>query len=541
MVELRWSLGGTVAQEYIWRYLVAALPKVLFEARDGASFDSTLRVCATAQSTNVPPHSFQPRLTNLEVGKMHKGTREVSLEAGPAQRESATRMCREARLPSDLGPGRAKLEVSAQVKDITDNLLGTESQHLEVSLVQMGCSRNSTGQATQPLVFANRRLAFGAAAGLYVFDADKCAAGLNHLPMGAVQGPMVALGSGGRLALALGSGGAPPRQTPRLALVTLADASPAFVYEDSRDCTQSAISSTSKAVFDRGLSLLSIGNADGTDSTDNTDKKWRFAAPANEGTSTRLMAYAPHESAPALRCVTRPAPNSFLAPTVQREDGNVVGVYGPSPNATFYQGAWPFNPSTPAFTAPTPSTISGEDKRPPGLLAVAENTIWIKDASSKGPAAIDSSNRVYDVASDADAKLRLRRFPLGDVASLWGDALLSQAPVGSPLLGEPAPNNPAEVYVVTTDGGLFIFDADNLQLLWRGFLGFAISAAAQPVLTANADGSGTLWVVGERGEIRGIRVGNSGLNRRAQWPKAFRDNCNTSSRLSTPDTLPGCF
>ena len=123
------------------------------------------------------------------------------------------------------------------------------------------------------------------------------------------------------------------------------------------------------------------------------------------------------------------------------------------------------------------------------------------------------------------------------------------APVGSPLLGEPLGDAPAEVYVVTTTGTVRAFRTgpqrpkyeylalyppiDRLALLWEENLGVRISPTAQPVLKGD-----TLWVVGIRGEVRGIQVDSNGLSRTAHWPKAFRDNCNTSSYSAD---IPSCF
>jgi hypothetical protein len=113
----------------------------------------------------------------------------------------------------------------------------------------------------------------------------------------------------------------------------------------------------------------------------------------------------------------------------------------------------------------------------------------------------------------------------------WRKNLLQGPSVGSPLLGHPGGTSqdsasPAEVYVVTTTGTVQAFDTTTatLEPRWVQNLGIRISPTAQPVLVGS-----TLWVVSSSGEVRGVQVNSNGLSRSAQWPKAFRDNCNSSS------------
>jgi hypothetical protein len=126
---------------------------------------------------------------------------------------------------------------------------------------------------------------------------------------------------------------------------------------------------------------------------------------------------------------------------------------------------------------------------------------------------------------------------------------MGEAPVGSPILGEPVGKNPAEVYVVTTAGPVLAYRADTLKLLWTQNLDIHVAPTAQPVLTGNM-----LWVAGigeavnqrltgslATGEVRGVQVDSNGLSRSALWPKAFRDNCNTSNAFSSPSIWPSCF
>jgi outer membrane protein assembly factor BamB len=170
-------------------------------------------------------------------------------------------------------------------------------------------------------------------------------------------------------------------------------------------------------------------------------------------------------------------------------------------------------------------------------MAIANNEVWLNTTISPGasPAAIGSKGRAY-VVDIHDSGYRLHSFEW-DADEPHADSLLfSEAPIGSPLLGEPIDDGPAEIYVVTNNGTVRAFDADSLALLWTEALGIPISHEAQPVLVGN-----TLWVVGLQGQVRGVRVDSNGLNREAPWPKAFRDNCNTSSERVRPDNMPSCF
>jgi len=544
-VDFHLALGGAAKQAYVWRYLVAPLPEVVFEVVDGALLGGPLRVCATAPSVRVPPYSFQPQPVQLDIENMHAGAREIPLAWGPLERVSEARVCREAGLPPSLRAGQVHMAVRAQLRGAA----GFASQSLRLSLVRMECSRNLGLVAElvkQPLVLANRRLVFGAGVHLYAFDTTLCASAFGPLQTGEVQGPMVALGNSGRVALALGHGGVPPRNTPRLALLNTAGALPTFVYENAaRDCVPGSGGTAAASVFDTGLSLLTMGKTNGEDDADN-HHVWRFSAPANSGAATRLLAYAAHESAnSSVRCVGTSVATgyAFLVPTLQTADGTLVGIFGLSNAASFFKRGWGLNPSTWAWTSLLDRTsIANPDRRPPYWAAASGNDIWTKNALSRSPAAIGAGNRVYDVFHDAAlGGLRLRHFPLegaSSVNTVVSEVVFGHAPVGSPLLGEPLEGEGAEVYVVTSNGGVFVLDAQTLEHLWSGLLGFAVSPAAQPVLTSNADGSGTLWVVGTRGEIRGLQVGSRGLSRMAKWAKAFKDNCNTSSQFIA---LQGCY
>ena len=163
--------------------------------------------------------------------------------------------------------------------------------------------------------------------------------------------------------------------------------------------------------------------------------------------------------------------------------------------------------------------------------------------------ALDADGRAYVVAKPSGANYELRRYPSsaaagtepsdGEKATL---AHATAAPVGSPILGEPRAGNLSEVYVVTTDGTVHAFDAENMQPLWRETLlkfngqPITIAAKAQPVLRGNR-----LWVASEDGVLYAVVVNSNGLSRSAQWPTMYRDNCRSNSHYSTQGSLPSCF
>jgi hypothetical protein len=333
---------------------------------------------------------------------------------------------------------------------------------------------------------------------------------------------MVALGESGRIAVALGGGG--PRSAQRLSLVN----SQGFVYEAAMDCAGKSFTR-----YSSGLSLIESGAADGTGN-------WIFAAPSNgAGAATQLMSYEANK--PLARCAeSDELDNSFSVPTAQASNGEVLGIYSSAMSTPFYQGRWEYarsiltnSPGEWKLISSNTTFISGS----PSWIAIFNDTVWRYSSASTGPAAVDSQSRVY-VANAKDGRFQLQRRAWSGGTPKESNILFDEAPVGSPLLGEPVSGKPAdtEVYVVTVGGKVRAFHAESLELLWEEALDISISREAQPVLVGN-----TLWVAGEEGQVRGVRVGSNGLNRDAQWPKAFRDNCNTSSKLVTKDNMPSCF
>jgi len=453
-----------------------------------------------------------------------------------------------------VSPGRCQKEETPVGRLCGDNECRSDQVCLENQCVtwtpssRLECSHTLTSQSTvtEPLVVSGRRLVFGASTQLHVFDTATCRP-IGQMQTGRVQGPMVALGDSGRVAVAIGTGGLGYRNN-RLSLVNVAGGTPSFVYNisDGRDCAQNSLQTLNNANFNQGLSLLTRGNASGTED-------WAFAAPANN--NNRLVAYRPYRA--DHRCVTSdPVPHPFIVPIAQDLYSRVVGISRDSnpPNSVSIQwGGFPANTGVwDAFT--NPDTIAIQN--PTFMAIVDQNRMWVSDSSIGSPAAVDSEDLVYVVErvenTPGDYQLNSYHINIGPSLVLTGadrtlgpqsDPFTVPAPagggidiVGSPLLGEPIPGNLAEVYVVTMDGQVLAFRADTLALLWREELNIHISRSAQPVLLGS-----TLWVVGEGGQIRGIRTNSRGLKRDADWPKAFRDNCNTSSRVEPSANMPGCY
>jgi hypothetical protein len=233
-----------------------------------------------------------------------------------------------------------------------------------------------------------------------------------------------------------------------------------------------------------------------------------------------------------------------------------------SSNIAYWQ---PLNSGSWQGGGPVANSITAGALTSPSGLAAADGNVWLSgeglqrwdfaaklnspttpsplvnvQSTKTSPAAVDHQGRAY-VVVQIGSGYELRRFAAQAnssspeaFAALPGHVLGS---VGSPLLGQPmGDDSPAEVYVVTTSGTVLAFRADTLAPLWTMELGLNISSVAQPLLVGNV-----LWTVGLRGEISALRVGSQGLNRSAHWPKAFHDNCNTSSRQATALNMPGCF
>gem|GEM_PF-2657778 len=414
------------------------------------------------------------------------------------------------------------------------------------------CSHNLDGlvgdPVRPPLAMSGKRLLFGSSTppeipmgappeipeannSLYVFDTDACAL-VGKLHTGTLQGPMTVLGDTGQVAVALGNHGPVGRAEQRLSLVNVSGKTPNFVYDDSkRDCVENSF------VFNQGLSLMSIEN-------DSTNTPWRLVAPTNHPTCNKslLAVYTPE--AKSDNCTWyQLIPNCFWTPMAQDDNQAVVGIYD-SDGRAFLSG-WVFMEKW--ISLGSGSALNSIEKASPPAIsentqAIAESNFWVKDLSVESSAAVDSKGWVYFAKKQNNSngyQLQLESPLLGTHnrgSPEKNSTPFDGNPVGSPILGEPLSGREPQVYLVTDTGKVLAYGTELGEPLWVHNLGIRIASTAQPVLSGN-----TLWVVGARGEIRGIRVSSNGLNRKAHWPKTFRDNCNTSSRLSTPDTLPSCF
>jgi len=166
------------------------------------------------------------------------------------------------------------------------------------------------------------------------------------------------------------------------------------------------------------------------------------------------------------------------------------------------------------------------------------NSVSTGDALDAWAAAVDRDGKAYVVRINDKNFYELQRFAHGGGAAEHKATFPKKvAPVGSPILAKGREGSLPEVYVVDTEGNVYAFSSADLLLLWSLPLGIKINEKAQPLLVGD-----TLWVVGTRGQVRGVRVNASGLDREAHWPKHLKDNCNSSNVHSSAQTgLPGCF
>jgi len=482
-----------------------------------------MQLCLVAQGTGIRPDSL--KLTRVKV--LGEG-QEMSLRWKLSE-EKPLRICREAVVPAYLNGDTLSLEVRAEAEDTVGNPK-VLNESLQLKLSHTACSYEVKGlenRVQQPLAAANGRLVFAADAHLYFFETALCAMGATSpLHTGVVQGPMVVLGDTGRVALALKGEGPQGNVRQYLALVE----AQGFIEEQA--CLQDA----SAVSFNKGLSLLEQKGA---------STPWRLMAPANNSAvpQSHVVLYTPEGTS---RCIDSESIELLfpaLIPMAQKANGEMVGLHGAFLGEGSLSALYPWSFSNERLSAGRYTEYILE--APPTVMALSDNSPKpvINNASKESPAAIDSQGRAYMVTQTLTG-YQLKRYaahadphanppaPLEAVSFSFADF-----PVGSPLLGEAIDGRPAEVYVVTTGGQVWAFEAARLgEPLWTENLGIHISPGAQPVLLGNG-----LWVVGVSGEIRGLRVGSAGLNRKAYWPKAFRDNCNTSSRKVKAEDMLSCF
>jgi len=334
------------------------------------------------------------------------------------------------------------------------------------------------------------------------------------------------------------------------------------------DCLTAQAPFTGSESFEFGPTLIQTGNADGTG-------QWRFAVPANHNqhqNNHRLLAYSPNDN--SATCSLTPTATSYtgrpaISPLAWLSSAELSFVQKTQNLPSWFTYAlgrqkWE-NSAWGAFTTSTIVAVN-----PPALdgvigMAANQNNLWMSAAEGPGsrvrrhawtgtdngyPMLVDrASSPVLDEGGNAYAAVR-SLLPAGntnyevrlyasnitdrDAFIRTGPAIISTEPVGSPLLGEPAVSGATpEVYVVTTKGQVYAFRTDTLASVWTTpvELGIEVAKTAQPVLKNNR-----LWVVGTRGEVRGVPVNSKGLSLSAQWPKMHRDNCNSNSVL-TSDAL----
>ncbi|MCL2012074.1 MAG: hypothetical protein FWG75_04720 [Cystobacterineae bacterium] len=541
----------------LWSYRVSTAPGLHFNVPPTAMLGETLTLCVSATTTQAPVQS-------LNIW-------EVELEDSPLPPAPPTRLplhwretvisnrqkCWSAHLPLSLGwQGTTRLRVWAEAMDSAGNL--SSARYAEpLELIRVSCATTFPGTVSAPLTFINGRLVFAVDTRLHVMDADTCSL-VGTLNTGSIRGPMVALGDG-RLAVAsTGRGGPPGRQTARLLMINTS-AQPVFAQNAAEECSVGMAGTDAMALFDKGLSLLSLSPV-------------RYASPANTGSNSVLVAYAPGEE--ASRCIGTHAMGAPIALALaQADNAEVLVAYGNAQGNTI--SALRFNAQNAQWES---GSWVGNNVSSGNLLGIAlsnHGSLWLSSSTtppfsglqlwrrwgavptnhSSGsyrffPAAVDSQGRAYvvdyrAVSSGSAYELNLLHADIGgqiDFSTVLPSGMVNDI-VGSPILGQPPSGDEAdaELYVVGSNGKIFAFRANDVEWLWTVELGFNIATTAQPVLVPHADGGGTLWLVGAQGQVRGLRVASNGLNRSAPWPKAFRDNCNTSSRLITPTNMPACF
>ena len=550
-------VGLSTTVEQLWTYRVSPPPTLSFQVPTTAAVGSAFRVCVRAATTgapletltidslqlwDTPPLPATPSIINVLWNEEVVGPREK---------------CRVAHLPLGLSwLGEISLKISATATDTVGN--STQASHDKpLELTRVACERALAGNDVKPpLVFANGHLVFAAGTELHVFETGTCSiAGI--LLTGTVRGPMVALGDGTLAIATTGRGGPRGRWTPRLLMVNAAAEPPVFMQNPEEDCAIGMAGTHSAAYFERGLSLMSLSPL-------------RYAAPAETATDSVLVAYTPFAAA-AQRCVGSGTIDRPFALTTAQTDKNEVlvaygSLYGNTLKTLVFDGSQWKNGNWTANSVST-GTLNGVALDSDGDVWLSADTAstmaalqaWRQwdpnpiqpyggpNSYNFFPAVLDSQGRAYVVNYNMQAKeYQLHLINTINSSNNIGVTIPTgnaTGMVGSPLLGQPPSGNnaDAEVYVISNNGRVFGYKSSDLSRLWTVDLGFVISNTAQPVLVPHVDGGGTMWVVGFEGQVRGIRVNSHGLNRSSPWPKAFRDNCNTSNRLVSPMNMPNCF
>ena len=490
-------------------------------------------------------------------------------------------ICRSALLPESIQT-LGTLNVSANVwaKDMANNVGKTaESGSLTLSRIAFHTSLNVT-DTVMPLVWTFNRLAIGASTPssgrVYFYNTGNRHFVRDSENVGTLTG-MAALGNTGQVAIT---------NNNRVAVVG---------YDGQLSIAASKCSSGEglinvNARFPYGPTLLAINDGQ-------SELNWQFAVAVGEPTQGRLLAYTPDISIDSCK-LSNPLPGEVLSPLVGVDASFEVmatvqnPLFGATNEPFAHIQLWKHNGASAPFWADTSASTGAIHIDVFDTLRIAdiaahhvptavppywhfwinahwENTTVPSSAislmrgrtdqsttatmggtyDSISPMALDAYGRAYVVVKPTSDDYELHRYQAsaatGAIPSDGDKVTLAQAiagPVGSPMLGESRGESLAELYVVTTDGTIYAFEAESLAFLWKHTLlkpngqPITIAPTAQPVLNGNR-----LWLVSNDGELYAVVVNSNGLKRAAQWPKMYRDNCNSNSHHSKYTNLPSCF
>ncbi|MCL2012690.1 MAG: hypothetical protein FWG75_07895 [Cystobacterineae bacterium] len=568
------QLGSGALQEKTYQAAPHAPELVLSVVGGGPNgsglLGSTVTVCVEAEARG------SAAVDSLSVGPLSVsiGSNTLAWAWEVLEENTLTRQCWRAPLPQETELGTLTVSANVVVTDTARNTASSEqTAQLVLTRVMLHASTGISG-AVMPLAWTDKYVVVGSSTQsqgqVYFFDSEESRLENENPPeVGPLTG-LASLGNSGRVAISTAGD---------MARTSLVDSSGNFVYGAGMDCRRGSGASGGmgeNVSFPHGLTLLSIGNIE--DGSGN----WRFAVPVNTPSQGSILAYTPHGGSVANNChPSGPLSSTVIAHFVGMDNAlEVMTVSGTDPIAV---RRWAYNPATSLWADTLESTggIASPIYNTIGLAASfasgtyhfwltaawANNdrsgfdvmrgrmedgtTAFVATLESTGAVALDESGRAYVVVQPRDSALhelhRYAPYASGTAAPLTSVALpqtSAATPVGSPILGEPLSGNlaDAELYVVTTDGTVYAFNADTFAHLWTQPLltasgqPIAVASTAQPVLKGNQ-----LWVMSEGGELYSVLVSSNGLSRLAQWPTMHRDNCNSSSRYSTFGRLPSCF
>ena len=498
---------------------------------------------------------------------------------------TATKQCMTARLPESV-PGAGNLEVSADIT-VTDEAhnTATTNKSAQVPLTRVAVHETlNISSAVMPLAWVSDRLVIGTSvekSGVeYGYVNFYTARTRNLQPGKETIGKLTGL-------VTLGTNGLVAITSNDQAAVMAVDGQ---LHPESEICLSGEGGVPASARFPHGLSLLSIGAA-------NNEGNWRFAIAVNDANTDegRLLTYAPGNAVNP--CVLSNAlQGEIVAPLVGMdnplETNNpmemMVVSKNPASNPFAHFQNWKYSDTTSIWgnsgtsvgaiiaelfqvnSAAASRSESGSywnfwitsswnntnaSRTDFGLMRgqtdYATSSIMAGINESISPLVLDANGRAYVVVKpqgkpNHELHMYAANAATDDTFTLRA-TLSTAAPVGSPILGQSRSgySDDTEIYVLTTDGTLYAFRANNLALLWEETFtkedgtpptALNIAPTAQPVLRNNQ-----LWFVSEDGELYAVVVNSNGLNRSAKWPKAYRDNCNSSSHHVAYTNLPNCF